>query len=111
MIELHPRYVVDEEGRRTAVVLEVAEYEQLVEQLEKQGLLKPAEESFRQGWKEAREGKTKPVSQLSRHSKGQEFRLSCHLLDQESNIGDPRYDLFQDRTERHFIGGHKTHSE
>lgn len=66
MIELHPQYVVDEKGRRTAVVLEVAEYEQLVEELIKQGVLKPAEESFRQGWKEARQGKTKPVSQLWR---------------------------------------------
>jgi hypothetical protein len=38
MIELHPQYVVDEKGRRTAVVLEVTEYEQLVEELEKQGV-------------------------------------------------------------------------
>lgn len=64
MIELHPRYVIDEKGRRTAVVLEIAEYEQLVEELTEQGVLKAATESFRQGWKEAREAKTKPVSQL-----------------------------------------------
>ncbi len=66
MIELHPRYIVNEKGDRTAVVLDIAEYEQLVEELEQQGMLKPAEESFRQGWKEACEGKTTPVSQLWR---------------------------------------------
>ena len=64
MIELHPRFVVDQEGRRTAVVLEIAEYEKLVEELEQQGVLKPAEKSLRRGWKEAREGQTKPISQL-----------------------------------------------
>ncbi len=34
MIELHPRYVVDEEGQRVAVVLDLAAYERLLEGLE-----------------------------------------------------------------------------
>ena len=91
MIELHPRYVVDEKGRRAAVVLEVAEYEQLVEELEKQGVLKPAEESFRQGWKEAREGKTRPVSRLSRHSKG--ARVPAIVSSTGSRIQPQRHSL------------------
>jgi hypothetical protein len=34
MIELHPRFVVDEAGERVAVVLDVAEYDRIVQELE-----------------------------------------------------------------------------
>lgn len=34
MIELAPRYIVDQDGNRTAVILDIETYEQLLEEIE-----------------------------------------------------------------------------
>ncbi len=44
-----PRYIVDEKGKKVAVVLEIAEYERLIEKLEELADLRAYDEAVAEG--------------------------------------------------------------
>ncbi len=57
----HEKFVVDENGKRTAVIINAKEYEKILHLLEEAEVLKV----IREGEKEYRQGELKPISSLS----------------------------------------------
>ena len=57
----HEKFVVDKRGKRTAVILDVKEYREMVSLLEEARILKVVQE----GEKEYHEQKLKPIRSLS----------------------------------------------
>ena len=57
----HEKFVVDKKGRRTAVIIERKDYEKMLHLLEEAHVMK----IIREGEKEYRNGKLKPIKSLS----------------------------------------------
>lgn len=57
----HEKFVIDENGKRTAVIIDSKEYTKMLRLLEEAQVLK----IIRQGEEEYRQGKLKPIQSLS----------------------------------------------
>jgi PHD/YefM family antitoxin component YafN of YafNO toxin-antitoxin module len=57
----HEKFVIDENGKRTAVIIDAKEYTKILRLLEEAQILK----IIREGEQEYREGKLKPIQSLS----------------------------------------------
>ena len=57
----HEKFVIDENGKRTAVLIDAKEYAKMLHLLEEAQVLK----TIREGEKEYRQGKLKPIHSLS----------------------------------------------
>ena len=58
---IHKKFIVDEKGKRTAVIIDAKDYEKMLRLLEEAHVAK----IIREGEKEYRSGKLKPIKSLS----------------------------------------------